>query len=127
MDNDNNIDKKGIYELKKADKQKEAARNQQKRTVKRVLLWTGVVFVLFGVIWGMVKLAGNQSQQLQATLNDAVSDSNWTKGGTESEVILLEYGDFQCPACAAFYRMLKPLEQEYGSKVRFVYRHFPLR
>jgi protein-disulfide isomerase len=41
-------------------------------------------------------------------------------------VTLLEYGDFECPFCAAAFRELKRLEHAAGDRVRFVFRHFPL-
>lgn len=48
------------------------------------------------------------------------------RGGKEGSVTLIEYGDFQCPACGSYYPMLKELESTYGDKVNFVFRHFPL-
>lgn len=42
-------------------------------------------------------------------------------------VTLIEYGDFQCPSCGAYYPVLKTLEEEYSKNVSFVFRHFPLR
>lgn len=46
--------------------------------------------------------------------------------GADAKVTLLEYGDFQCPACGSFYPLLKQLEAEYGERVRVIFRHFPL-
>ena len=40
---------------------------------------------------------------------------------------MIEYGDFQCPACASYFPLLKQLEQEYGDQLEIAYRHFPLR
>ncbi|MDO8571072.1 MAG: DsbA family protein, partial [bacterium] len=34
--------------------------------------------------------------------------------------------DFQCPACEAYYSILKQVHEKYGNKIQFVYRHFPL-
>lgn len=41
-------------------------------------------------------------------------------------VTVVEYLDFQCPACASFYPVFKQLKQEYGDRVFFQVRHFPL-
>lgn len=41
-------------------------------------------------------------------------------------VTLIEYSDFQCPACAAFEPLLDDISTTYGDQVRLVYRHFPL-
>ena len=39
---------------------------------------------------------------------------------------LIEYSDFQCPACATYYPMVNKLAEEMGQEVRVIYRHFPL-
>ncbi|OHA64723.1 MAG: hypothetical protein A2940_02040 [Candidatus Wildermuthbacteria bacterium RIFCSPLOWO2_01_FULL_48_29] len=49
------------------------------------------------------------------------------KGNRDSSLVLVEYGDFQCPACAAYVPLIKQLEQEFGSEIAVAYRHLPLR
>jgi protein-disulfide isomerase len=39
---------------------------------------------------------------------------------------LIEYSDFQCPACGFYFPLLKKLEEEFGENIAIVYRHFPL-
>lgn len=47
--------------------------------------------------------------------------------GTKSgKVLLVEYGDFQCPVCGSLYPNLTPLREKYKNEVSFVYRDFPL-
>lgn len=48
------------------------------------------------------------------------------KGNKRAKVTLVEYSDFQCPYCGAFYPTLKRIENEYADKIRIVYRHYPL-
>lgn len=47
-------------------------------------------------------------------------------GGPSSEVVIVEYADFQCPACAMARESLKEIKAKYGSKVRFHYKNMPL-
>lgn len=47
-------------------------------------------------------------------------------GKADSKVVLLEYGDFQCPGCASAYSTLKTLSEEFKDEIAFVYRNFPL-
>jgi protein-disulfide isomerase len=47
-------------------------------------------------------------------------------GDFQSPVQLLEFGDFQCPHCGAAHPMLKELTKKYGSRMVFIFRHFPL-
>lgn len=47
-------------------------------------------------------------------------------GDVSSEVVLIEYGDFQCPACGGAYPNLKSIKDEYKDKIAFIFRNFPL-
>ena len=55
-----------------------------------------------------------------------VTDKDWVKGKSEAPVTLIEYTDFQCPACGAYYPILDQLSKDYEGKLRIVIRHFPL-
>ena len=48
------------------------------------------------------------------------------RGPATASVALEEFADFQCPACAQLYPMLKSIESEYGARVRVIFREFPL-
>jgi len=43
-----------------------------------------------------------------------------------STVVLMEYSDFQCPACRSYYPVLRQVMTEFGDRITFVFRHFPL-
>lgn len=47
-------------------------------------------------------------------------------GNPQAQVTLVEFGDLQCPSCAAAEPELRQLRQQYGDRVRFVFRQFPL-
>jgi protein-disulfide isomerase len=48
------------------------------------------------------------------------------RGPENATVTLEEFADFQCPACGNFYPVLKSIEREYGTRVRVIFREFPL-
>src|SRR5881396_1955765 len=48
------------------------------------------------------------------------------RGNPDAPVTLEEYGDFQCPPCGMFAIFLGQLENEYDSRLRVVFRNFPL-
>lgn len=52
--------------------------------------------------------------------------SNHTQGANQSGVVLLEYGDFQCPACGAYYPILQEVKTKYTDQISFQFRHFPI-
>jgi protein-disulfide isomerase len=39
---------------------------------------------------------------------------------------MIEYGDFQCPACGVYAPLVEKLISEASTTLRFVFRHFPL-
>jgi protein-disulfide isomerase len=47
-------------------------------------------------------------------------------GSPNAPITLVEYGDYQCPYCAAAHRQVKRLLEELGDQVAYVFRHFPL-
>lgn len=49
------------------------------------------------------------------------------QGPASASVTLIAYGDFECPACAQAFAALKIMLPHFGSQLRFVFRHFPLR
>lgn len=55
-----------------------------------------------------------------------VTDRDHATGPEDAPVTLVEYGDYQCPYCGQAYPIVKQLLAEYGDRVRFVFRNFPL-
>lgn len=50
-----------------------------------------------------------------------------SRGNANAPVTLEEYGDFQCLPCATFYPMLAKAEEDFGDRLRVVFRHKPLQ
>lgn len=53
-------------------------------------------------------------------------DDDPARGSATATVTVVMFSDFQCSACAATHPVLKKVLAEYGDKVRFVVRDFPL-
>lgn len=47
-------------------------------------------------------------------------------GKADSKVVLVEYGDFQCPGCGAAFAPIKAASEKYKDQLAFVFRNFPL-
>lgn len=56
-----------------------------------------------------------------------VNDKDHIQGSITSPVTLVEYGDYQCLVCKMTVPILKQLHQALKEKMRFVFRHFPLK
>ena len=48
------------------------------------------------------------------------------KGDKNAKVSLVEFSDFECPYCARFFPTVEQVLANYGDKVKFTFRHFPL-
>jgi thiol-disulfide isomerase/thioredoxin len=60
------------------------------------------------------------------SLKPSVSNADHTQGNPNASLVIVEYGDYQCPYCGAAYPVLKELMKEFGDQIRFVFRNFPL-
>src|SRR6516164_7067523 len=49
-----------------------------------------------------------------------------TQGDADAPVTVEEFSDFQCEPCAKLYQEVKKLQAAYGSRLRLVFRQFPL-
>jgi protein-disulfide isomerase len=54
-----------------------------------------------------------------------VNNRDHVQGPATATVTLLEYGDYECPFCAAAAPAIKQVQQQVGDLL-FAYRHFPL-
>ncbi len=78
-----------------------------------------ITIVLFGgAIWYSSVAAEKNNEGVVVQENVA--------GNPEAEVVLAEFSDLQCPACASFEPALAQVLEEYGDSLRFEYKHFPL-
>ena len=55
-----------------------------------------------------------------------VSERDHALGSPGAAVTLVEYGDFECPYCAAATKAVAYLRRHLGDELRFVFRHFPV-
>jgi protein-disulfide isomerase len=55
-----------------------------------------------------------------------VGDRDHSEGPLDAPVVLVEYGDYQCPYCGAAYPIVKKVQKELGARLRFVFRNFPI-
>lgn len=60
------------------------------------------------------------------TRADLLPDGRFTQGNPQASVYLVEFADFQCPACKAAKPVVDGLVSQHKSKLVYIYRHFPL-
>lgn len=81
-----------------------------------------VILVLF--VWVIVSLATpNNKPQI---INLDINANDIIKGNDTAKYTLLEYSDFQCPACGVYQPLVKKLSEEFPNDLKIVFRNFPL-
>jgi protein-disulfide isomerase len=54
-----------------------------------------------------------------------VKDGHWI-GPDDASVVILEFGDYECPSCRSFEKTLNSVRDRYPNEVAVVFRHWPL-
>lgn len=55
-----------------------------------------------------------------------VNERDHIAGPPDAPVVLVEYGDYECPHCGRAHPIVKAARQRLGEQLALVYRHFPL-
>ncbi len=127
MDNDQSLTKKQKREAKKMAKleQKNLSQNQSK--FKKFSMYGIVVAIILGLVglWWTNRVVVTADDL--AIEPGKMSQNDNVKGDPQAKVVITEYSDFQCPACAYYAPLLKQVLDAYPEGVALIYRHFPLK
>lgn len=61
-----------------------------------------------------------------APVQITLGDQDHIRGNSSAQVTIVEFSDLECPFCKSFHPTIQRALSEYGDKVRWVYKHFPL-
>lgn len=78
------------------------------------------------IVSGQEKLEG-KNIDLPKTKFDVVTLDDPAAGSPEASVHIVEFSDFQCPFCKRSFPIVLRILEEYGDKIHFIYRDFPLK
>ena len=124
---DRPLTKREKRELAKEKKREDQSKSKFKSKFKKIVTY---LLILISVGFGGYKLwqwintpqTGTGDSEI---LN--VKSDDWVKGNSDAKITIIEYADFECPACAIYStEVMKKLMDEYKDDLRIVYRHFPL-
>lgn len=62
----------------------------------------------------------------QGILRLSVNENDHSMGPVDAPVTLVEYGDYECPFCRQAHPLVMQLQRQFGQRLRFVFRNFPL-
>lgn len=89
---------------------------------------TKILLAIVGVTALIIALASLVLTKPAPVLSrsDLILANSHTVGNAQAKAYLVEFSDFECPACGAAQPTVSAIVNQYKSKMLFVYRHFPL-
>ena len=95
------------------------------------IIFITICAVLFGglVVWSgrdRVDVSGVDTAKIQSAAEASGNVADHVYGNKDAKVVLIEYGDFQCPGCGSAHPIVKSLSEKYKDDLAFVFRNFPL-
>jgi len=118
-------EKRELRRLEWQEKLKTGERNQK---LKKMGIWAGTgvaILAAIGFIFLLVNAPSSSNASTPLKIKP-ISSSDINTGNKNAKVTLIEYSDFQCPSCAIFHPYVNQVLKDYGNKIHFVYRFFPL-
>lgn len=91
---------------------------------KRFLGLLAVLSLVLGAIFILFNTDKASAPNGSASITSGLT--NHVIGKATTGVELVEYGDFQCPACGAYEPVVQQVRQKYGDQISFQFRNFPL-
>lgn len=88
-----------------------------------VVVLGGLVFLSRG---NQVDVSKVEDLKIVAASEQNGNIADHTFGTTAGKAVLIEYGDFQCPACGSAFPILKSLTEEFKEDLTFIFRNNPL-
>lgn len=96
----------------------------------RIIIWILLgAIVGAGVIWYLVLTANKPAPAAPLAAADAQlvrADSHRVTSPATEKAQLVEFLDFECESCRAAEPLVEELKKEYGDRITFVHRYFPL-
>ncbi len=87
--------------------------------IKKKFIIIGAVIILI-IVFIILYLDNQRSTYIFQNLDSHIL------GNPEAKNILVEFSDFECPACGAAYQELKKIEEKYKDNLKIIYKHYPL-
>jgi protein-disulfide isomerase len=94
----------------------------------KILIGIAVLVVIGGVLLAIYANPQKEAPGASVDKDSLVRETSHMTGKKDAKVTIVEFGDFQCPACAAAHPEVKAALENFkdNPNVNFVFRNFPL-
>jgi protein-disulfide isomerase len=95
------------------------------------IIFAGICVLILGSLiyvssQGRVDVSKVDANAVQPAALTSGNIADHTFGKPDGKVMLIEYGDFQCPGCGSAHPTIKELTEKYKDQLSFVFRNFPI-
>lgn len=94
--------------------------------MKNLPLLVGTLLGTLILVVGLAFVFSQPEKPVTVDMALAVGQNRPAKGPENAKVTIVEFSDFQCPACYSAQPLVKQIVEKYPNDVRFIYRHYPL-
>lgn len=100
-------------------------------STKAWIIFVAVCVVLFGglVVWSQkdrADVSKIDTSAIQPARDVSGNIGDHIFGNKDAKVVIIEYGDYQCPGCASLYPNMTTATEKYKDYIAFIFRNFPL-
>lgn len=96
--------------------------------------WIIFVILCIGLVGGLIWISGRSkldvsgidSSKILAGSTQSGTIGDHVYGNAKSSVVLIEYGDYECPGCGDAAPIMETVTAKYKNQIAFVFRNFPL-
>lgn len=110
---------------KQAQQAEAEAKEKKESFMQNLFVWGLIIVLGAGLLFFVSKMIKSEDPLISDIREIEITEEDWIKGNPEAPLTLVEYGDFQCPACANAYPVVERILASHPDEVRFVYRHLP--
>lgn len=115
----------------------DSADTLEERIVTKEIKWifnSVLVFIIVGgiLLWGLIfrtaggELPGIKQDGMNVPVGDIFPAGTPFEGPATATVRVVEFIDFECPACGAYHPIMKQIREEFAGKIQFAQRQLPL-
>jgi protein-disulfide isomerase len=98
--------------------------------VATIILIAGGVFLMTrgnsGSPSAEMPISSNILVPEEANITSGIENGKYLPASPSAKLTLVEFGDYECPACAEYNPLVKQLLTEFSGKINYVFRSFPL-
>lgn len=119
------LTKKEKRRLAKEKKEIERKKGERSKKLRNTIIFLSISLL---VLFGGYKVFKWFATPIDENIHEVyeIQADEWVKGEQNAAVTVIEYSDFQCPACATYAPLISQLTEDLEGKVKVIYRHLPL-